>query len=362
MVLTYCVTTPIILVCGLWYMGFKHLVDRFVIMYIYGHKKRFAANKGVLSFDFKSHQKQVRSINQLVIVMMCIFVGSMTIFFSTRVRGTMMLLPHAILSGILLLVLICVFIGYYTSLNFKTFFFQRIWYPLKRRWTKDVVQDDAAYMSNYEPTQPSNLVQSSSGSMYLKPPLPTKLKTGKPILDDKRKRRVRSFDILEKISKDQLSASPPPSPLSISIDDVAISVSVKDTLTLPATPDSPLTGAPVGRLRHTERRHKRGTRSYGSDEFTQMFYPSTGVAVTPSRLTPTSLDGDRLPPSIYLSKRFRQAYEPPFKYLQLLLPDENKTPSKRDQTKQKEENYEAGLLQVHVDEMSQRSSIEIISQ
>jgi hypothetical protein len=285
-------------------MAFKHLVDRFVIMYIYGHKKGFAANKGVVSFDFKSHQKQVRSINQLVIVMMSIFVGSMTVFFSTRAKGNIMLLPHAIACGLLLFLLICVFIGYYTSLNLRTFFFQKIWYPLKRHWTKDhLVEDELTANGNYVDSLPSNLAQSDSGSMYLKPPVPTpslRVKTGVALLDQgKKKRRVKSFDV-DKFSNFDVDELPKRT--SLQVDDPK-----------PQTPESPLT-APT-RLMRRERGHIRGSRSYGSDEFTQIFYPSAGVAVTPTRVTEATSTEK---PSVYQSKRFRQAYEPPFKYLQLL--------------------------------------------
>ncbi|KAL0484465.1 11 TM domain-containing transmembrane protein [Acrasis kona] len=322
MVMTYSVTSPVILFSGLWYILFKHLVDRYVIMYIYGHKKRFAANKGVLSFDFKSHQKQVRSINQLVIIMLTIFVASMTIFFSTRVRGTgAALLPHAIACGLLTLFLIGVNIAYFTSLNFRYWFKQKIYYPLKVRWTKQRGEDDADLGSDMDyviseqripsnPIPPQNFLHTRTGSMINAANVPASPsnnlidfmhKTGTDVLDKTRKKRERearrskSFELPAWQNKEN--------------------VLLVDNETGGIESSNPIRHQSSNlELSSVKKPEERSNRSYCEDEFTSMMFPSSGVSISPA----VPVVNNNNIPSVHLSKRFRQAYEPPFKYLQIL--------------------------------------------
>jgi hypothetical protein len=134
MTLCYSVFTPLILIFGLAYLVVKHLVDRYVIMYIYGHKPQAA--RGVLSFDFKAHRKQTNLTIQMMTLSMFIFVFALTIFFATRVHSSSVL-PHTIIVGLLLGVLaIVVFFEYMKSIPFLEFIKYKIMWCLGFSFTE----------------------------------------------------------------------------------------------------------------------------------------------------------------------------------------------------------------------------------
>jgi hypothetical protein len=121
MVLCYSVFCPVILFMGLAYMILKHLIDRYVIMYIYGHKKHAA--RGVLSFDFKAHKKQTDLVSQLMLMNIVIFLMAMTIFYATKVQGSSALLPHTIIVATFLGVVTLVWLlEYANTISVLSFF------------------------------------------------------------------------------------------------------------------------------------------------------------------------------------------------------------------------------------------------
>ena len=144
-ILAICITnslfSPLILLCCLFYMIFKHLVDRYVIMYIYGHVSEGAC-KGVLTSNFKSHRKLVTLICSLVMSIMAIYHGSMTLFFGIRIKANAWFIMHTVFSGLAFMGIMGVWFMYFTkNTTAKTFIKQRIFKPIKNLFISKTNRD-----------------------------------------------------------------------------------------------------------------------------------------------------------------------------------------------------------------------------
>ncbi|KAF0978666.1 hypothetical protein FDP41_002486 [Naegleria fowleri] len=134
-ILAICITnslfSPLILFCCLLYLFFKHLVDRYVIMYIYGHVAEGAC-QGVLTNNFKSHRKLISLLCSLVMSIMAIYHGSMTLFFGIRIKANAWFISHTVLSGIAFTGIMVVWFTYFTkNTTAKDFIRQRIFKPIR---------------------------------------------------------------------------------------------------------------------------------------------------------------------------------------------------------------------------------------
>ncbi|KAG2392209.1 hypothetical protein C9374_012461 [Naegleria lovaniensis] len=134
-ILAICITnslfSPLILFCCLLYLIFKHLVDRYVIMYIYGHVAEGAC-QGVLTNNFKSHRKLISLLCSLVMAIMAIYHGSMTLFFGIRIKANAWFISHTVLSGIAFAGIMAVWFTYFTkNTTAKDFIRQRIFKPIR---------------------------------------------------------------------------------------------------------------------------------------------------------------------------------------------------------------------------------------
>ncbi|KAL9658270.1 hypothetical protein ABK040_015593 [Willaertia magna] len=155
--------TPIILCCGLLYLIFKHLVDRYVIMYIYGHLQTNAC-KDVVTSNFKSHKKLVHLISTLVIFILIIYHGCLALFFGIKISSMPWVIPHMVIQIITTLAVTIFWFFYYTKNSAaKAFLQQRFLKPLKNIYTtfklnrqKQEIQESSPVITDTTSLQSTN--------------------------------------------------------------------------------------------------------------------------------------------------------------------------------------------------------------
>jgi hypothetical protein len=91
-ILTYSMYSPLMLLCGVFYIIMKHYVDRFSILFIYGHKAELDAlqNKSTpnptqkFKSDYNTHSRRVQLISKLFVINFIVYFSFQMVYYGAH--------------------------------------------------------------------------------------------------------------------------------------------------------------------------------------------------------------------------------------------------------------------------------------
>jgi hypothetical protein len=135
--LVYSVISPLVVASALLYFLLKYYVDRYMISYVYSHKKRLLCRRkngkpmplygsilGMKS-DFVSHRKMMQLLTQMMIIVMLLLAAYLCLIFGTKVVSDSRFAFHfaaSLLMGVVCCIALFVHFGVtYFYLNRNTY-------------------------------------------------------------------------------------------------------------------------------------------------------------------------------------------------------------------------------------------------
>jgi glucan phosphoethanolaminetransferase (alkaline phosphatase superfamily) len=116
--LVYSVISPLVVAASMLYFLLKYAVDRYMLCYVYGHKKRLLGRRkngqhlpmygaifGMKS-DFVAHRKMMQLVTQMIIIAMMLSAAYLALIFGTKLADDRRFIFHFTAS--IFMVVVCV--------------------------------------------------------------------------------------------------------------------------------------------------------------------------------------------------------------------------------------------------------------
>jgi hypothetical protein len=150
----YSLYSPIILLCGFFYIFVKHYIDRYVVLYVYGHKaainemKKQGSNPTeMFKTDFSTHHKRVELVSKIFVFDIFLFFAFLAIYFGNKSITNTGFIAH------------CVIMAIMAALSLGIMFAMMAFYNKKKKrlrmlaGKKELRKESAAVRLAYEPPQ-----------------------------------------------------------------------------------------------------------------------------------------------------------------------------------------------------------------
>jgi ABC-type multidrug transport system fused ATPase/permease subunit len=154
MIFVYSLYSPIVLLCGFFYIFVKHYIDRYVILYVYGHKaalnemkKQGSSATEMFKTDFSTHHKRVELVSKIFVFDVFLFFAFLAIYFGNKIHDNKGFIVHTVIMSLM------------AALSLAIMFAMMVFYNKKKKrlrtlaGKKELRRESAAVKLAYEPPQ-----------------------------------------------------------------------------------------------------------------------------------------------------------------------------------------------------------------